>query len=73
MSKCVFVLDALTSWCKLITLWGVRAAKKGWLGGHFSEHGFAGSRVHKPRWEFEGSALKPFFKVLLSLNRALIV
>ena len=34
----------------------------------FSELGFAGSGVRKPRQEFEGSALEPFFHVVLSLN-----
>ena len=39
----------------------------------FSELGFAGSGARKPRREFEGSALKPFFHVFLRLNQALIV
>ena len=41
----------------------------------FSELGFAGSGACEPRQEFEGSALKPFFHVVLRLiiNRALIV
>ena len=39
----------------------------------FSELGFAGSRAHKPRWEFKGSTLKPFFHVFLRPSRAFIV
>ena len=39
----------------------------------FSELGFAGSGARKPRREFEGSALEPFFHVFLSLNRVFIV
>ena len=39
----------------------------------FSELGFAGSGARKPRWEFQGSALEPFFHVFLRLNGALIV
>ena len=39
----------------------------------FSEHGFAGSGARKPWQEFEGSALEPFFHVVLRLNGALIV
>ena len=57
----------------LLHFGGVHAAKKGWLGGHFSELGFAGSRAHKPRREFEGSTLEPFFHVFLSLNGVFIV
>ena len=68
MSKCVFVLDILKSQCKLITLWGRRAAKEGWLGGHFFITWFAGSGARKPRREFESSALEPFFHVDLRLN-----
>ena len=51
----------------------VHTAKKGWLGGHFSELGLAGSGARKPRREFEGSALEPFFHVFLRLNGASIV
>ena len=40
---------------------------------NFSELGFAGSGAHKPRREFKGSALKPFFHVVVRLNGALIV
>ena len=39
----------------------------------FSELGFAGSRARKPRREFEGSALEPFFHVFLRLGRAFFV
>ena len=39
----------------------------------FSELGFAGSEARKPRREFEGSALEPFFHVFLRVNGALIV
>ena len=39
----------------------------------FSELGFAGSGARKPRREFEGSALEPFFHVFLRVNGALIV
>ena len=39
----------------------------------FSELGFAGSGARKPRREFEGSVLEPFFHVFLRLNGALIV
>ena len=39
----------------------------------FSELGLAGSGARKPRWEFEGSALEPFFHVFLRLSRVLIV
>ena len=39
----------------------------------FSELGLAGSGARKPRQEFEGSALEPFFHVFLRLNGALIV
>ena len=34
----------------------------------FSELRLTGSGAHKPRWEFEGSALEPFFHVVLRLN-----
>ena len=39
----------------------------------FLELGFAGSGARKPQWEFEGSALEPFFHVVLRLNGAVIV
>ena len=39
----------------------------------FSELGFAGSGARKPRREFKGSALEPFFHVFLSLNGVFIV
>ena len=64
----VFVLDILKSHCKLITLWGVRAAKNVGWEVIFSELGFAGSGARKPRKEFEGNALEPFFYVVLRLN-----
>ena len=58
----------------MITLWAVHAENKSWLGGHFSELGFAGFGARKPRREIEGSALEPFFHVVLRLNElALIV
>ena len=34
----------------------------------FSKLGLAGSGVRKPQREFEGSALEPFFHVVLRLN-----
>ena len=76
MSKCVFMQDMLKSRCKFVTLLGKYAQRKqvnvGWEV-IFSELGFAGSRVHKPWWEFEGSALELFFHVFLRLNGAFIV
>ena len=74
MSKCVFILDILKSWCNFITLLGrdVQQKKVGWEV-IFSELGFAGSGVHKPWLEFDGSALEVFFPVFLRLSRALIV
>ena len=39
----------------------------------FLELGLAGSGARKPRREFEGSALEPFFHVFLSLNGVFIV
>ena len=74
MSKCVFMQDMLKSRCKFVTFLGKYAQQKkvGWEV-IFSELGFAGSGAHKPRREFEGSALEPFFHVLLRLNGALIV
>ena len=39
----------------------------------FSKLGLAGSGARKPRREFKGSALEPFFHVFLRLNGALIV
>ena len=35
----------------------------------FSKLGLAGSGSRKPQREFEGSALEPFFHVVLRLNR----
>jgi len=76
MSKCVFILDALKSRCNFITLLGkyVQQKQVGWEV-ILSELGFVGSGARKPRWEFEGSALEPFFHVVLTqrLNGALIV
>ena len=68
MSTCVFILDILKSQCKLITLWGVRAAKKVGWEVIFPEYGFAGSQALTPLQMFEGSALEPFFHVVLRLN-----
>ena len=34
----------------------------------FSKIGLTGSGACKPQWEFEGSALEPFFHVVLRLN-----
>ena len=69
----MFILDLLKSRCKLITLEEyVQQKKVGWEV-IFSEHGFAGSRLHKPWREFEGRALEPFFHVVLRLNGAFIV
>ena len=39
----------------------------------FSKLGLTGSGARKPRREFEGSALEPFFHVFLRLNGASIV
>ena len=76
MSKCVFISGVSKSWCNFITytLLGkyVQQKKVGWEV-IFSELGFAGSGACKPWWEFEGSALEPFFHVFLRLSRALIV
>ena len=74
MSKCVFMQDMLKSQCKFVTLLGKYAQQKqvGWEV-IFSELGFAGSGARKPRQEFEGSALEPFFHVVLRRNRAFIV
>ena len=70
MSKCVFISDVFKkSKCNFITLLGkyVQQKKVGWEV-IFSELGFAGSEAHKPRREFEGSALEPFFHVFLRLR-----
>ena len=74
MSKCVFIVEILKSQCNFLTLWGSTCSKKkvGWEVD-FSELGFAGSGARKPRREFEGSALEPFFHVFLSLNGVFIV
>ena len=74
MSKCVFIVEILKSRCNFLTLWGSTCSKKkvGWEV-IFSELGFAGSGARKPRQEFEGSALEPFFHVFLSLNGVFIV
>ena len=66
--------DMLKSRYKFVTLLGKYAQQKqvGWEV-IFSEHGFAGSGARKPWQEFEGSALEPFFHVVLRLNGALIV
>ena len=58
----------------LLHFWGSTCSKKrvGWEV-IFSELGFAGSGARKPRREFKGSALEPFFHVFLRLSRALIV
>ena len=76
MSKCVFVLEILKSRCNFLTLLGeyvyMQQKKVGWEV-IFSELGFAGSGARKPRREFEGSALEPFFHVFLRLNGAFIV
>ena len=69
MSKCVFILDILKSWCNFITLLGKYVQqKKGWLGGHFSELGFAGSGARKPLQEFKSSALELFFYLFRRLS-----
>ena len=70
--KCVFILDVLKSWCNFITFLGkfVQQKKVGWEV-IFSEFGFTWSGARKPWWEFESSALKPFFHVVLRLNGAL--
>ena len=76
MSKCVFIVEILKSRCNFLTLWGSTCSKKKVTVGWeviFSELGFAGSGARKPRREFEGSALEPFFHVFLSLNGVFIV
>ena len=74
MPKHAFILDVLKSRCNFISLLGkyMQQKKVGWEV-IFSELGFAGSGARKSRWEFEGSALEPFFHVFLRLNQALIV
>ena len=74
MSKCVFILDTWKSRCNFITFLRkyTQQKKVGWEV-IFSELGFAGSGARKPRREFEGSALEPFFHVFLSLNGVFIV
>ena len=74
MSKCVFIFDVLKSQCNLITLLGkyVQQKKVGWEV-NFSELELPGSGACKPRREFEGSAVNPFFHVFLRLNGASIV
>ena len=74
LCKYWFALNLVKSWCKFITLLGkyTQQKKVGWEV-IFSELGFAGSGARKPRREFEGSALEPFFHVFLRLNGALIV
>ena len=72
MSKCVFLYIYLRYEKAGVTLfyfWGTTRIKKkvGWEV-IFSELGFAGSGARKPRREFEGSALEPFFHVFLRLN-----
>ena len=69
VNMCVY-LYILKAGVTLLHFGGVCAAKKGWLGGHFSELGFEGSGARKPQREFEGSALEPFFHVFLRLSRA---
>ena len=69
MSKCAFIVKIIKAGVTFLHFCGVHAAKKkvGWEV-IFSELGFAGSRARKPRWEFEGSALEPFFHVFLRLT-----
>ena len=69
MSKCVFIFEVLESQCNFITLLGKYTQQKkiGWEV-IFSELVLEESGAHKPRWEFEGSALEPFFHVVLRLN-----
>ena len=79
MSKCVFILDRSKSQCNFIALLGMYmhtcSKKKLTVRSFFQNSGlkFAGSGARKPQWEFEGSALKQFFHVVLRLNGALIV
>ena len=76
MSKCVFIVEILKSWCNFLTLlWSTCSKKKVGWEVIFSELGFAGSGARKPQREFEGSALEPFFHVniFLSLNGVFIV
>ena len=70
---CVIV-GILKSRCNFLTLWGSTCSKKkvGWEV-IFSELAFAGSGARQPRQEFEGSALGPFFHVVLRLNGVLKV
>ena len=73
MSKCVFILDILKSQCKFITLWGSTCSKTRLAGRSFFQNLGCRVQARKPRWEFKGSALEPFFHVILRLNGALIV
>ena len=74
MAKCVFILHILKSWCNFIPLLGkyMQQKKFDWEV-IFLELRFAGSRARKPRWEFKGSTLEPFFHVVLRLNGVLNV
>ena len=74
VKMCVFILDTGKSRCNFITFLGkyTQQKKVGWEV-IFSDLGFAGSGARKPRREFEGSALEPFFYVFLRLNGASIV
>ena len=66
MSKWVFIVEILKSRCNFLTLWPMgeymQQKKVDWEV-IFSELGVAGSGARKPRREFEGSALEPFFHV----------
>ena len=69
----MFILDILKSWCNfiIIPLLGKYNQQKRLAGS--LELRFTGSRAHKARREFKGSALEPIFYVVLRLNWALIV
>ena len=73
VKMCVYARHVKSQF-KFVTLLGKYTQQKqvGWEV-IFSELGFAGSRARKPRREFEGSALEPFFHVFLRVNGALIV
>ena len=73
MSKCVFIVEILKAGITFLHFGECMQQKKVGWEVIFSELGFAGSGARKPRREFEGSALEPFFHVFLRLSRVLIV
>ena len=67
--KMCFILDRLKSHINLLYFGEVHMQQKKLAGrSFFSKLGLTGSEAHEPRWEFEGSAVKPFFHILLRLN-----